>query len=305
MNVNGKKIQELMRLSDEKTLAVLRSDWPTCMTGGVAPSPSPFILKVLQDTHVVEHKLAVYYPKPDKLDVLAGGLFTGVDWSWFSWDEGWGLIDGNKVRLGLTPGSAETVTVYGDKGEQSYGHAARDMVAWVDGAKYFPTPIRRWTKELGVGILYSPPDYSVRLAMSDDTIAWIGGHPDPDQLWVNTATELYWAPWSKTALTPTKGPDITNMMSVGEDLIVGGDHLVLTAGGPGFGPVGLIVVQMSTQKKWYLYAPSEHILTPIAISKTEMLVQELGPQPKLDFLNYRRYDLTKLDELSGPWPGPP
>jgi hypothetical protein len=178
MYVDDKEIQELMRLSDEKTLAVVRTPWPDCLGGG--KDDSPFTLDVFQNVKIHERKLSVYYPKIDKLDVLAGSLFTGVDWSWFSWDEGWGLIDGNKVRLGLTPGSAETVTVYGDKGEQSYGHAARDMVAWVDGAKYFPTPIRRWTKDLGVGILYSPPDYNVRLAMSDDTIAWIGGHPDPD-----------------------------------------------------------------------------------------------------------------------------
>jgi hypothetical protein len=299
---DNQQIEELTRLSDGKALVAVRHSYPKCMTGG-GKRRSPFILELFTDTKIGKQTLSVYEPKKMSLSIL-GDLLTHTIQGWFTWNDGWGLLDANQVRLGLTPGSAETTTVFKDGGDQVYAQAGGNMVVWVDWSTY-PTRIRRWTKELGVGVLYEPPDYDVRPALGDDAIAWIGGHREPEAPYIHKTTELYWASWNSTSLMPIKGPDITGMILSGNEVIAGNDYLAVLGGGPEDFPLGVIVVQMSTQKKWYLYAPGDHMLVPSAISKTEILVQELGPEPKLEFLNYRRYDLSRLDESSGPWPGPP
>jgi hypothetical protein len=302
-SLDEQKIHEISRLSDDKTLVSMRHAFPVCGPSG-GKKQAPFILDLFTDYDSYKEMLSIYQPKTGSLSILEGDLFIHTVQDYFTWDDGWGLMDAAQIRLGLTPGSVETTTVFKDGGDQWTARAHKDMVIWVDWSSY-PLKIRRWTKELGAGVLFQAPDYDIRPALSDTVVAWVGGHRDPEIAYIHIATELYWAPWNTTSLVPVKGPDITGMSSRDVELIAGDDYLALFGGEPDAGNVGIIVVQMSTQKRWYLYAPENHMLLPRAISKTELLVQELGPQPKMEFLNYRRYDLSRLDESSGPWPGPP
>jgi hypothetical protein len=293
MGPQGKELLELTRLSDGKALAAVRYAAPACISGALK-NDSPFLLEFLDGA--ADHSFVFKYHRTDESLSFLGTTPRGIVTSWFDWNPGWGMVDGDSVRVAVTPSNDPSV-IYPGKNYQSEARARGDLLAWIDWGTY-PSTMRTWTPGEGVEPLFQSDTYDiVHMALSDETIAWMGGYGDQTIDGGYSTPEVYWAASSAKPLAVQGGVDVTGLADGGAHMVVGGDYVSFSAT-----TRGVVLIRRSTGKKWSIAAPSDHVFDVVAASPTELLVRELSGPPSHDFLNYRRFDYAHLDELSSPLP---
>jgi hypothetical protein len=293
------------RLSDGAALFVLRFAGE-CLVGA-RKTDAPYLIEVARDTGSA---LEIHVGRLDALTRVLEGAgpyqISETHPAWFTFNGGWGLVDGDSIRVALDPLVPELTTIHTASNWQWPARARGDLVTWVDWS-VVPSPLRSWTAAGGKNVLVSQPWDIASVGMDEQTIAWIGATgPETDFGKYETA-RLYWSPFTTdpAAVAVTEGPDLTGYVLGGLELVVAGDYVAVNGVDQNAWVGGVLVVRRSTLERWFIPARAGTVLVPVAISPTEILATETEQTSHpADFDRYLRLELGALDSLAQGWPAP-
>jgi hypothetical protein len=298
--------QTLERFSDGAILAVLRVSPPDHCMASAIKEDAPLVFEVAHDfADPLPHWVGLFDPQGGSLTAASPFILGEILPAWFSWNDGWGIINGGSVELALNPAVTELTTIFSSQSWQLSAKARGDLVAWVDWGAV-PSPVRSWTKTAGERILFQGPWDVAGLALDDAHIAWVGVHGPQTIIGDYDAAELYWSPFTTdpVGIQVTQGPDLTGLLYGSVPVAVAGDYVGLTTPGddPGGGG-GLIVVEMSTQAMWFVPARPGTFMTLVGMTDSEVLVMEndAGPESASIFQRYLRLSIADLETLALGW----
>jgi len=167
--------------------------------------------------------------------------------------------------------------------------------------------MRSWTKADGLGVLVQGPWDIAGLALGESHIVWTGVHGPMTLYGIYESAELYWSPAATTpsGIAITQGPDLTGKLSAEVPMATAGDYVALSTGGDPETPTGpgTIVVQLSTEKQWFIPARPGTRMFLAGMSESEILVMESDQDPSY-FLRWLRFDIAELDSLAVGWGEP-
>jgi len=269
----GPSRQQLFRVGDGVTLAVVEQRASGCAVLGAAPAaPSAFTF-----WHPANGLLAGRAgTTPGSIEFAKTWLKTPtlpVTMFEFSGGLGWGFRDGT-VRV-LSTLLDTPLTVDSAAGPPFYAAGRGSFVIWPlllpSGAE-----IRGWRAGETTRIFVAEKDVITAVAQSDERIAWISTRGPEADIGKYIAAEVRWSPRPATpaSVLITNGPALPASYGLG-DLQLGGDFAATIGEGEDRSRALLMVVQLSTKKTWILRGRSTDWFTTVfAISAdgSEILV---------------------------------
>ena len=299
--------QVLRRRADDQAVSVLRISQATCATAlnkDGAPLMSEFF-----GTPVAQDWVGVYHT--DTATLVPPSVFpnfSGPSNWWFTWSGGWGAIRGQTdIQLVLDSNPTATLDAFFDGSTLDYGRARNGQVTWADWGT-FPTKVRSWTEGGGQQVLFQAPNDIGGMALSDTTMAFVNVTGPNTQMGAFVTASVDWLPLTSepASVQITVGPDITGEVSSLVPIATAGDFIAIGVVPPSSIPSmwGVMVVQMSTQKKWLISAPTGSYLELAGLSSTEVLAYEGDgpPSPTYQdgtlFTRWKRFDLTQLSSFA-------
>lgn len=300
----GPSRQQILRINDGTTLAVVDQRVGGCVITGDAPS-APLAIPFW---NAKKGQTAGLANAAGGAPAFAKSWFktTAIPLTTFAFADGvgWGFKDGTtRVIAPLTADALVTIDVSAAPPSGAVGRGT--FVVWrmlLSSA----SEIRGWRAgETSASVYVKQTDLVRAVAQSDDKLAWISARGPEASLGRFAAADLRWSPrpGKPSEVVETVGPSLPATYGLA-DLQIGGDFAA-TIGEPvdRSRPV-LIVVQFSTKKIWTLRGGSmDWWNTVLAVSDDEILVgaTDLPGTFDQEIRRILRMKTARLDDLAKSW----
>lgn len=313
-------INEVSRLPDDAAMTMLRLP-KDCMGLSTFNSPWSFYVKRM-GVWGVENDYRMFLGYNSLSQSSIQWAFPGLPWTEthpFTFDDGWGFIEGGTVvKVALTPGSSKLTTAFDANGAWAFSPIARgELIVWTDWSDYHPQHnrgrLRSWTASGGSKVLVPPSsawDYGFA-GLSDTRLVWLGASGDSTLDGAYESTRLFWSPISSDPekIQVHEGPMVEKMRAGPTQIVTWGSRAAMLAQrrlSKSKVELSLFVVDFDTGQTWSIASrPGRWFLYPLAMNDKELLVQELVEYAyTITPDSLVRLDLTKLDDLAAGWPAP-